>query len=198
MADTTKAVPTNRKTPRLQERYRKEIAPGLMKQFNHKNPMATARIEKIVVNMGCGEAAHDAKILEAAQKALATIAGQRPMITRAKKAISNFKIREHDAVGCKVTLRRARMYEFLDRLVNVALPRIRDFRGLNTRGFDQGGNYTFGIKEYTIFPEISADALQQALGMDVTVVTSAATRDEAEALLKGFGFPFATKTPQPE
>ena len=161
------------------ERYRKEIAPMLLKQFNHKNQMACARLQKIVLNIGCGEAAHDAKLLESVQKDLALIAGQRPLVTRAKKAISNFKIKEEDPVGCKVTLRRARMYEFLDRLVSAALPRIRDFRGLSPGGFDQGGNYSFGLKEHTIFPEIQADQSLNSIGMDVVVVTSARTRDEA-------------------
>lgn len=187
----------NGHAPRFLERYRKEIAPSLAKQFGHTNLMAVARLEKIVVNIGCGEAAHDAKILEAAQKDLGLIAGQRPLVTRAKKAISNFKIKEHDPVGCKVTLRRARMYEFLDRLVSVALPRIRDFRGLSPKGFDQGGNYSFGIKEHTIFPEIHLDQAPYALGMDIVLVTNAKTRDEAFALLKGFGMPFASKEPKP-
>ncbi|MBI3083153.1 MAG: 50S ribosomal protein L5 [Candidatus Omnitrophica bacterium] len=177
--------------PRMLERYRKEIARELAKQFKHQNLMAAARLEKIVLNIGCGEAAHDAKVLEAVQRDLALIAGQRPLVTRAKRAISNFKIREGDPVGCKVTLRRARMYEFLDRLVSVALPRIRDFRGLDPRGFDQGGNFAFGISEHTMFPEIQIDKVQYPLGMDIVVVTSARTREEAHALLKAFGFPFA-------
>lgn len=180
-----------RTLPAMQQRYRKEVAPALSKQFGYKNLMAVPRLEKVVLNMGCGEAAHDAKALEAAQTELGLIAGQRPVVTRAKKAISNFKIREHDAVGCKVTLRRRRMYEFLEKLVNIALPRIRDFRGLSPQGFDQGGNYSFGLQEQTIFPEIVLDRVQQPLGMDITLVTSAVTRDEAFALLKGFGFPFA-------
>lgn len=180
-------------TPRMLERYRKELAPALAKQFSHKNLMAVARLQKIVLNIGCGEAAHDAKLLEAAQKQLGLISGQRPLVTRAKKAISNFKIRENDPVGCKVTLRRARMYEFLDRLVSASLPRIRDFRGLSLRGFDQGGNYSFGLKEVTIFPEVQVDHVPNALGMDIVLVTNAKTREEAQALLKGFGFPFATK-----
>jgi large subunit ribosomal protein L5 len=153
--------------------------------------MAAPRVEKVVVNVGCGEAAHEAKVLEAVQRDLAFITGQRPLVTRAKKAISNFKVRENDPVGCKVTLRRDRMYEFLDRLVHTALPRIRDFRGLSPKGFDQGGNYSFGIKDLTIFPEIQVDKVAFPLGMDITVVTTAKTRDEAQALLKGFGFPFA-------
>ncbi len=188
-----KTTTGRRPAPRLLERYRKELAPALAKQFNHRNLMATAHLEKIVLNVGCGEAAHDAKFLEAVQRDLGVIAGQRPLVTRAKKAISNFKIKEEDPVGCKVTLRRARMYEFLDRLVHVALPRIRDFRGLNPRGFDQGGNYSFGLKEHTIFPEVQLDQIRHPFGMDVVVVTSAASREEAFALLKGFGFPFAAK-----
>jgi large subunit ribosomal protein L5 len=177
----------------LLERYRKDIAPGLAKQLRYTNLMAVPRLEKIVVNIGCGEAAHDAKVLEAAQKDLGLITGQRPLVTRAKKAISNFKIKEGDPVGCKVTLRRHRMYEFLDRMVQAALPRIRDFRGLDPGGFDQRGNYSFGIKEHTIFPEVPIDKVQFPLGLDVTLVIRAATRDEATALLKGFGVPFAAK-----
>lgn len=184
---------TNGKIPRMLAYYRKELAPALAKQFHHNNLLAVPRLQKIVVNVGCGEAAHDAKFLEAVQRDLALITGQRPLITRAKKAISNFKIREQDPVGCKVTLRRARMYEFLDRLVHTVLPRIRDFRGLSPRGFDQGGNYSFGISEHTIFPEISLDQVVQTLGMDIVFVTSAKTRDEAFSLLKGFGLPFAAK-----
>lgn len=179
--------------PRLLERYRKEIAPALAKQCSYRNVLAAARLEKIVVNMGCGEAAHEAKVLEAAQRELGLITGQRPLVTRAKKAISNFKIREGDPVGCKVTLRRARMYEFLDRLIHVVLPRIRDFRGLNPNGFDQHGNYTFGLKEQTVFPEVPIDQVHYPLGMDITCVTTAPTREEALLLLTGFGMPFATK-----
>ena len=191
--DKPRGAPTNHKAPRMLERYRREIAPMLAKQFQHTNVLATARLEKIVLNIGCGEAAHDAKHLEAAQKDLGLIAGQRPVVTRAKQAISNFKIKEQDPVGCKVTLRRARMYEFLDRLVSVALPRIRDFRGLSPAGFDQGGNYSFGIQEHAIFPEIQLDQSPSTLGMDIVLVTSAHTREEAFALLKAFGFPFAAK-----
>ena len=193
MTAAATAAAKNHRVPRLLERYRKEIAPGLAKQFGHKNLMAVGRVEKIVVNVGCGEAAHDAKILESVQKDLALITGQRPLVTRAKKAISNFKIKEGDPVGCKVTLRRARMYEFLDRLLYMSLPRIRDFRGLSPKGFDEGGNYSFGLKEQTIFPEIRLDQIQFPMGMDIIVVTNASTRDEAYALLKSFGFPFAEK-----
>ena len=184
-----------RKVPRLLERYRKEIAPSLAKTFGHANLLAVARIEKIVLNIGCGEAAHDAKILEAVQESMSALSGQRPVVTRAKVAISNFKIRAGDPVGCKVTLRRDRMYEFLDRLVSIALPRIRDFRGLNPTGFDQGGNYSFGIDELTIFPEVHPDRLPSSLGMDITLVTSAESREEALTLLKGFGMPFIKPSP---
>ena len=194
MSPSTPAAKTSgNHVPRLLARYRQDIAPALAKQFGHKNMLAVARLEKIVLNIGCGEAAHDAKILEAAQRDLALVSGQRPLITRAKKAISNFKIRENDPVGCKVTLRRARMYEFLDRLVSVALARIRDFRGLNPHGFDRGGNYSFGLKEYTIFPEISLDQVPYPLGMDVVLVTKAKTLEESSALLKAFGLPLAAK-----
>ena len=194
MSPSTPTAKTSQNhVPRLLARYRQDIAPALAKQFGRKNVLAVARLEKIVLNIGCGEAAHDAKILEAAQRDLALISGQRPLITRAKKAISNFKIRENDPVGCKVTLRRARMYEFLDRLVSVALARIRDFRGLNPHGFDRGGNYSFGLKEYTIFPEISLDQVPYPLGMDVVLVTKAKTLEESSALLKAFGLPLAAK-----
>lgn len=187
-----------RSIPSMQERYRTAIVPAMAKKFGYQNPMAVPRLEKVVVNMGCGEAAHDAKVLEAAQMELGLISGQRPVMTRAKKAISNFKIRENDPVGCKVTLRRRRMYEFLEKLVNVALPRIRDFRGLSPQGFDQGGNYSFGLQEQTIFPEVTVDKTPYPLGMDITLVTTAATRDEAFDLLAGFGFPFAKpSTPSP-
>ena len=184
-------APSKAESPRMFERYRKEIAPDLAKRFGHKNPIAAAHLIKIVLNVGCGEAAHDAKFLEVVQKDLGLISGQKPLVTRTKKAISNFKVRENDPVGCKVTLRRARMYEFLDRMVSTALPRIRDFRGLSLNGFDEGGNYSFGIKEHTIFPEIRVEEAPQTFGMDVTLVTTAKTRDEAQALLKSFGFPFA-------
>lgn len=189
MATSVKVVPRVH-TPRLLERYRKEIAPALADSLGRKNVLAVPRLQKIVINIGCGEAAHDAKVLEAAQHDLGVIAGQRPVITRAKKAISNFKIREGEPLGCKVTLRRARMYEFFDRLVNVALPRIRDFQGLNVRGFDGGGNYNFGISEHTIFPELELDQVRYPLGMDIAIVTNARGREEAFALLKAFGVPF--------
>ncbi len=180
-----------RRLPRLLERYRKDIAPALAKQFGNGNLLAIARLEKIVLNVGCGDLAHDAKMLEALQETVGLISGQRAVVTRAKVAISNFKIRANDPVGCKVTLRRDRMYEFLDRLVNVALPRIRDFRGLNPGGFDQGGNYSFGVNELIIFPEVNLDRLPNPFGMDITLVTSAKTQEEAFSLLRAFGLPFA-------
>ncbi len=188
--ETARHGPQDR-VPAMLDRYRKEIVPVLMKQFGHKNSLAAARLEKIVLNIGCGEAAHDAKALEEAQEHLGVIAGQRPVIARAKKAISNFKIREGDPVGVKVTLRRGRMYEFMQRLVRVALPRIRDFRGLNPKGFDQSGNYSFGLREHTIFPELNADRVHYPFGMDVVLVIRANDPKEAQALLTGFGFPFA-------
>ena len=177
--------------PRMLTRYREQIAPELAKQFQHKNVMAVPRLQKIVLNIGCGESAHDAKVLETAQRTLEMVSGQRPVVTRAKLAISNFRIRKGDPVGCKVTLRRARMYEFLDRLISVALPRIRDFRGFSPKSFDQNGNYNFGLQEQGIFPEIQLDQPPYTLGMDIVMVTTAKTKDEAYALLRGFGFPFA-------
>ncbi len=177
----------------MQARYRDQIAPALAKEFKYKNenPMAVPKLVKIVLNIGCGEAAHDAKVLEAAQKTLELVSGQKPVVTRAKKAISNFRIKEGDAVGCKVTLRRARMYEFLDRLITVALPRIRDFRGFSQKGFDEGGNYSFGLQEHSIFPEILLDQMPYPLGMDIVMVTNARSRDQGLALIKAFGFPFS-------
>jgi len=188
MSSKTTAVDTA--VPRLQARYVNEIVPALMKQFGRTNRLATPRVSKIVMNIGCGEAAHEAKILEEAQRNLALIAGQRPIVTRAKKAISNFKIKAGDPVGCKVTLRKQRMYEFLDRLIHVVLPRIRDFRGLSTKGFDQGGNYAFGIREQTIFPELRLDEVHTTLGMDIVIATTSKTAEEARALLAAFGMPF--------
>jgi len=177
-------------TPRFAERYQKEIVPALMKRFGQKNSMAVPRLVKIALNMGLGEAVTDAKILEEAQRTLGLIAGQRPAVTRSKKAIAGFKIREGEAVGCRVTLRRRRMYEFLDRMISAALPRIRDFRGLSAKGFDQGGNYSFGIKEQSIFPELHQEEARYILGMDITLVTTADTSEQARALLEAFGMPF--------
>jgi large subunit ribosomal protein L5 len=177
-------------TPRLLAKYREEISPEMMKIFGYKNKLEVPRLKKIVLNVGLGEATQDIKFLETAQNELAAITGQKPVVTRAKKAIANFKIRKGSAIGCKVTLRRSMMYEFLDRLVSITVPRIRDFRGLPADSFDKGGNYSFGLNEQGIFPEIDADKILKAHGMDITIVTTAKTRDEAFNLLKLFGMPF--------
>lgn len=178
-------------TPRLLERYRSEIAPEMMKTFNYKNRMEAPRLTKIVINIGLGEASQDIKLLEAAQSQLAMITGQKPVVTKSKKAIANFKIRRGSAIGCKVTLRRAKMYEFLDRLIAVAIPRIRDFRGLSPDSFDKGGNFAFGLSEQLIFPEVDVDKVTKIHGMDIIIVTTAKTRDEAYELLRMMGMPFA-------
>ncbi|MCM8789724.1 MAG: 50S ribosomal protein L5 [Candidatus Omnitrophica bacterium] len=177
--------------PRLLEKYRNEIVPQLMQEFDLKNKLAVPRIEKIVVNMGVGEGAADIKVLEKSMEELALITGQKPVLRRSKKAISNFKIRKGHPVGCKVTLRRARMYEFMDRLINVAFPRIRDFRGVPDDSFDERGNYSLGITDQSIFPEIEFDRITRAQGMDVTfVIKNARTKNEARKLLTLFGMPF--------
>lgn len=176
--------------PRLKEIYNKEIIPAMMQKFHYKNQMQTPKIEKVVVNMGVGEAIGDIKILDKAIEELAMIVGQKPVICRAKKAISNFKIRKGLPIGCKVTLRKTIMYEFLDRFLNVALPRIRDFRGVSTNSFDAAGNYSLGINEHTIFPEIEYDKIQRPQGMDVAIVTNAKSKEEARELLRLFGMPF--------
>ena len=180
-------------TPRLLERYRTEIVPEMMKTFNCKNILEVPRLKKIVINVGLGEAVQDIKFLEAAQNELAAITGQKPVVTRAKIAIANFKIRRGSAIGCKVTLRRAMMYEFLDRLISIAIPRIRDFRGLSLDSFDKSGNYSFGLSEQLIFPEVDVDKVMKPHGMDITIVTDARTKGEAAELLKLFGMPFAKK-----
>ena len=177
-------------TPRLMEKYTEEISPALMKEYKYKSTMQIPRLEKIVVNIGVGEAVQDIKTLDGALEDLNVITGQKPVVRRAKKSISNFKLRTGMPVGCKVTLRRNRMYEFLDRLFNFAIPRIRDFRGVPGRSFDGHGNYTLGIKEQIIFPEIDFDKIDRSRGMDITFVTSAGKDEEAKALLKAFGLPF--------
>lgn len=177
-------------TPRLLATYRSSIVPEMMKAFNYKNALEVPRLKKIVINVGLGEATQDIKMLEAAQNELAAITGQKPVVTRAKKAIANFKIRRGSAIGCKVTLRRAMMYEFLDRLISVAIPRIRDFRGLPADSFDNSGNYSFGLNEQLIFPEIDVDKVMKSHGMDITIVTDAGDKKEALELLKLFGMPF--------
>jgi large subunit ribosomal protein L5 len=177
-------------TPRLSDLYKKEVVPALMKRFSYKNTMQVPRLEKIAINCGVGEATQDQKILETVVRELTVITGQKPAITRAKKAISNFKLREKIAIGCKVTLRSGKMYEFMDRLISLAIPRVRDFRGVPDKSFDGRGNYTLGLKEQIIFPEIDVDKIERIFGMDITFVTTARTDEEAYELLKGFGMPF--------
>jgi large subunit ribosomal protein L5 len=179
-----------RESTRLQKRYLEHVRPTMQKEFNYKNPMQVPRLEKIVINMGVGEAAGDQKKLDAAVADLTLIAGQKPVKTVAKKAIAGFKIREGLPIGTKVTLRRARMYEFLDRLVTIALPRVRDFRGMSGKGFDGRGNFAMGLKEQIIFPEIAYDKVDAVRGMDIVIVTTAKTDAEAKALLKAFDLPF--------
>ena len=187
----TQTAPQPGTVPRLKQRYERELLPELMRRFNYKNVMQAPKPVKVTLNMGVGEAKQDAKMLEAAQQQLATIAGQRPNVRRARKSVANFKLREGMPVGLTVTLRDERAYEFLDRLTAVAIPRIRDFRGLNPRSFDGRGNYSMGVREQIIFPEIDYDAVDQVRGLDVTVVTSAPTDAEAFALLDALGMPFA-------
>ena len=175
---------------RVKETYQKEIIDGMVKKFGYKNVMQVPKIEKIVINMGIGEAKENSNMLDAAMNDLAIIAGQKPVTTKAKNSIANFKIREGMPIGCKVTLRGERMYEFLDRLVNLALPRVRDFRGVNPNAFDGRGNYALGIKEQLIFPEIEYDKVDKVRGMDIIIVTTAATDEEARELLAQFGMPF--------
>jgi large subunit ribosomal protein L5 len=182
-ASTTEVTP-------LRDRYRQEVVPLLMKEFTYRNPMQVPRVQKIVVNVGMGEATSNAKLLEAAAGEIGQITGQRPMVTKARKSIAGFKLREGMSIGCKVTMRGTRMWEFLDRLLHVSLPRIRDFRGVLGRSFDGRGNYTLGLKEQLIFPEIKYDEISAIHGMDITIVTTASTDAEAKALLKHLGMPF--------
>jgi large subunit ribosomal protein L5 len=175
---------------RLLETYKDKVAPALHKEFGYTSTMAIPKVTKVVVNMGVGDAIADAKLLDQAVEELATICGQRPAITKAKKSISNFKLREGMAIGCRVTLRGRRMYEFLDRLMNLALPRVRDFRGVSAKSFDGRGNYTLGIRDQLIFPEINYNKVQKVKGMNVCIVTTAKTDQEAKALLGGLGMPF--------
>ena len=208
-AQAAKATPTGRKAapveapapparakgtgsipPRLRERYRKVVVPTLMKELGYTNPLQPPRVEKIVINMGVGEGKDNAKVLDSASADLGAITGQRPVITRAKKSIANFKLRAGAQIGVKVTLRGARMYEFLDRLINVGLPRVRDFKGVPPKAFDGRGNYALGLKEQVIFPEIVYDKIDKVRGMDVVIVTTAKTDGEAKALLTYLGMPF--------
>jgi large subunit ribosomal protein L5 len=175
---------------RLKEKYDEEVVPKLVKEFGIENPMAVPRITKVVCNIGVGEASRNAKLLDQAVDELVLIAGQKPVIRKARRSIAQFKLREGMQVGCSVTLRRDRMFEFLDRLINIALPRVRDFRGLSARGFDGRGNFTMGIKDHLIFPEIDYTKVENPKGMNVTVVTTAKTDDQARFLLQELGFPF--------
>jgi large subunit ribosomal protein L5 len=177
---------------RLRKHYEEVVRPALMEEFKYDNVMQVPRLEKIVINMGVGEAAQDAKKMEGAVADLTAIAGQKPVVTRAKTSIASFKLRENQVVGCKVTLRKERMYEFLDRFVNIALPRVRDFRGIPNKSFDGRGNYAMGLKEQLIFPEINYDRVDKIRGMDIVFVTTANTDAECKALLKAFQMPFAS------
>jgi large subunit ribosomal protein L5 len=190
MTETKAETTQETVAPRLKTRYREEILPALQSEFEIKNVMQVPGLTKIVVNMGVGEAARDSKLIEGAIKDLATITGQKPMVTRARKSIAQFKLREGMPIGAHVTLRGDRMWEFLDRLLSLALPRIRDFRGLSPRHFDGRGNYTFGLTEQAMFHEIDQDKIDRSRGMDITVVTTASNDDEGRALLKQLGFPF--------
>ena len=180
-------------TPRLKTKYAEEVRPALLKEFQHGNVMVVGRVVKVVVNMGVGVAAHDSKMIEGAVRDLAAITGQKPQVTRARKSIAQFKLREGMPIGAHSTLRGDRMWEFLDRLVSISLPRIRDFRGLSPKQFDGNGNYTFGLTEQAVFHEIDQDQIDRVRGMDITVVTTAKTDEEARSLLKQLGFPFKEK-----
>lgn len=175
---------------RLRDHYEETVKPSLSEEFSYKNPMEVPRLEKIVINMGVGEGVGDNKAVASAVQDMTAIAGQKPVVTKAKKSVATYKLREGMTIGCKVTLRRERMYEFLDRLVNIALPRVRDFRGLSDKSFDGSGNYSLGIKEQIVFPEIDYDNVDQVRGMDIIIVTTAKTDAEARSLLRGFNFPF--------
>jgi large subunit ribosomal protein L5 len=185
-------------TPRFEAQYRDRIVAAMTEKFGYKNPMQVPRIDKIVLNMGVGEATQDKKKVDIAAGEMELIAGQKPVITKAKLSIAQFKLREGMPIGCKVTLRRAKMYEFLDRFITIALPRVRDFRGLNPKSFDGRGNYACGLKEQLVFPEISYDKIDKVRGMDVIVTTTARTDDEARELLRLFGFPFPIEEAAPE
>ncbi len=193
---------SNGYVPRLKKHYEEIVRPRLIEQFGYKNPMQVPRLDKVVLNMGIGEAVGDSKLVNSAVEDLGLIAGQRPVVTRARKSIANFKLRENMPIGAKVTLRRTRMYEFVDRLLTIALPRVRDFRGLSPRSFDGAGNYALGIREHIVFPEIDYDKAERIWGLDVIVCTTANTDEEARALLTEFNFPFTrprgTRTPEQE
>lgn len=179
--------------PRLKKRYREQVVPAMMKEFGYKNPLQVPRLEKVTLNVCLGEAIQNVKVLDAAVAEVAAITGQKPVVTRAKKAIANFKLREGIPIGCMVTLRRERMYEFLDRLIHVALPRVRDFKGVSDKSFDGRGNYSLGLREQVIFPEIHADKVDKAHGLSVAIITTARTDQEGRALLKYLGMPFVSQ-----
>ncbi|MBS2022058.1 MAG: 50S ribosomal protein L5 [Deltaproteobacteria bacterium] len=187
-----KAKSKGEKPARLIASYKEQVIPALMKEFGYKNPMQVPKIEKIVVNMGLGEAISNNKLIEQAEEQMMAITGQKAVVTRSRKSIANFKLRENQPIGCMVTLRRDRMYEFFDRLVNVALPRVRDFKGVSAKSFDGKGNYTLGIREQIIFPEINYDKIEKIKGMNITVVTTAKNDEEGRALLRFMGMPFRT------
>ncbi len=186
-------VKEGRTVPRLKERYRREVLPALRERFGYRNDMQVPRLEKIVVNMGVGEGAHDPKAIDGAMKDLAVITGQKARLNRARRSVAGFKLRTGMSVGCKVTLRGDRMYEFLDRLVSLAIPRVRDFRGLNPKSFDGRGNYNMGLDEQLVFPEIDYDDIDRVRGMDITIVTTAETDEEGLALLEALGMPFRAR-----
>jgi len=190
MAEATAAKESPAPTPRLLERYRGSVIESLRQRFKYDNVMQVPRLKAIVLNVGLGEAIQNSKLLDAAAEELAAITGQKPVITRSRKAIANFRLRENQPIGCMVTLRNQRMYEFLDRLVNVALPRVRDFRGVSRNAFDGRGNYSLGLREQIIFPEVNFDKVEKIRGMNVTIVTTAKTDEEGRALLEGLGMPF--------
>ncbi|MEZ5690586.1 MAG: 50S ribosomal protein L5 [Rickettsiales bacterium] len=190
MAGKAKKTASSGYVPRLKSVYEKDIRPALQKQFNYGNVMQVPKLDKIVINMGVGETVADSKVIQNAVGELTLISGQKAVITRAKKAIAGFKLRENMPVGCKVTLRGNRMYEFLDRLVNVAMPRVRDFRGISPKSFDGRGNYAFGLKEQIVFPEINYDKIDQIRGMDIIICSTANNNEEAKALLSSFNMPF--------
>ena len=176
---------------RMREKYQRDVVPALTKEFNYRNPMEVPKVEKVVINIGMGEALQNAKSMEAALADLTAITGQKPVVTRARKSIANFKLREGQAIGAMVTLRGEKMYEFLDRLISIALPRIRDFRGVSRRSFDGRGNYSIGLREQIVFPEVDYDRVDKLRGLEVAIVTSASSDNEGYALLKNFGMPFS-------
>ena len=181
---------SNGATPRLLQMYQEKVVPALRERFQYKNPMEVPRLDKVTLNVGLGEALQNAKLLEAAVQELAQISGQKPVVTKARKSVANFRLREGQSIGCMVTLRRTRMYEFLDRLLNVGLPRVRDFRGVSPKAFDGRGNYTLGIREQIMFPEINYDQVEKIRGLNVTITTTARNDDEGRALLTELGMPF--------